>query len=125
MRTELASVPESTRLELQARSNSACTLPLAGVKTSVLSVSHISDSRATYPDLLKTALGRSFVMLRPDIQWKNPVMFTVEVGTIVSVLYTVAKAVQPAAYAPTLPYLIALDLWLFLTVLFANFAEAL
>jgi len=48
MRTELASVPESTRLELQARSNSACTLPLAGVKTSVLSVSHISDSRATF-----------------------------------------------------------------------------
>ena len=77
------------------------------------------------PDLLKTALVRSFIMLRPDIQWKNPVMFTVEVGTIVSILYTIAKVVNPGAYAPTLPYLIALDLWLFLTVLFANFAEAL
>ena len=43
------------------------------------------------PDLLKTALVRSFVMLRPDIQWKNPVMFTVEVGTVLSILYTVAK----------------------------------
>ena len=77
------------------------------------------------PDLLKTALVRSFIMLRPDIQWKNPVMFTVEVGTIVSFLYTVAKIANPGAYAPTIGYLIALDIWLFLTVLFANFAEAL
>src|ERR1700722_2354861 len=77
------------------------------------------------PELLKTALVRSFVMLRPDIQWKNPVMFTVEVGTVLSILYTVAKAVQPDAYAPTFMYLVALDVWLLLTVLFANFAEAL
>ena len=77
------------------------------------------------PELLKTALVRSLIMLRPDIQWKNPVMFTVEVGTFLSILYTVAKVVNPGAYAPTLPYLIALDVWLLLTVLFANFAEAL
>jgi K+-transporting ATPase ATPase B chain len=77
------------------------------------------------PDLLKTAFIRSLVMLRPDIQWKNPVMFTVEVGTIVSILYTVAKIIYPDAYAPTVWYLVALDIWLLLTVLFANFAEAL
>jgi K+-transporting ATPase ATPase B chain len=77
------------------------------------------------PDLLRTALVRALVMLRPDVQWKNPVMFTVEVGTVVSILYTVAKAVYPDAYAPTIWYLVALDVWLFLTVLFANFAEAL
>ncbi len=77
------------------------------------------------PELLKTALVRSLIMLRPDIQWKNPVMFTVEVGTFLSILYTVAKVFNPGAYAPTLPYLIALDVWLLLTVLFANFAEAL
>src|SRR5947209_930308 len=71
------------------------------------------------PDLLKVALWRSFVMLRPDILWKNPVMFVVEVGTALSILYTVAKVVNPAAYAPSLDYLIALDVWLFLTVLFA------
>jgi K+-transporting ATPase ATPase B chain len=58
------------------------------------------------------------------------VMFTVEMGAIVSIFYTIAKAIScaqghPEAYAPTLPYLIALDIWLFLTVLFANFAEAL
>jgi K+-transporting ATPase ATPase B chain len=76
------------------------------------------------PDLLKTALVQSFVMLRPDIQWKNPVMFVVEVGTVVSILYTFAKAFgYPSAAG--LGYLISLDIWLFLTVLFANFASAL
>src|SRR5215469_11457165 len=77
------------------------------------------------PDLLRTALKQSFVMLRPDIQWKNPVMFVVEVGTVLTLLYTVAKAVRPELYQPSLGYLIALDVWLFLTVLFANFASAL
>jgi K+-transporting ATPase ATPase B chain len=77
------------------------------------------------PDLLKAALRQSFVMLRPDIQWKNPVMFVVEVGTVLTLLYTVAKAINPGAYQPSLGYLIALDIWLFLTVLFANFASAL
>ena len=36
------------------------------------------------PDLLKAALEQAFVMLRPDIQWKNPVMFVVEVGTVLT-----------------------------------------
>jgi K+-transporting ATPase ATPase B chain len=77
------------------------------------------------PDLLKTALVRAFVMLRPDILWKNPVMFTVEVGTVLSVVYTVYKAADPGSTLASLGYLVALDVWLFLTVLFANFAEAL
>ncbi len=77
------------------------------------------------PDLLKTALKRAFVMLRPDILWKNPVMFTVEVGTILSIVYTIYKIVDPSSTLATLGYLISLDIWLFLTVLFANFAEAL
>ncbi|OWK46397.1 potassium-transporting ATPase subunit KdpB [Fimbriiglobus ruber] len=77
------------------------------------------------PDLLQAALARAFVMLRPDLMWKNPVMFTVEVGTVLSVVYTVYKVFVPASTHATLGYLIALDVWLFLTVLFANFAEAL
>jgi len=77
------------------------------------------------PELLKSALVRSFVMLRPDILWKNPVMFTVEIGTVLSILYTAYKIVDPGSTMATLGYLIALDVWLLLTVLFANFAEAL
>src|SRR5947209_13844167 len=77
------------------------------------------------PDLLKLALKRAFVMLRPDILWKNPVMFVVEVGTALSIVYTVVKAIDPTSTRATLGYLVQLDIWLFLTVLFANFAEAL
>src|SRR5262249_8663155 len=77
------------------------------------------------PDLLKSALVRAFVMLRPDILWKNPVMFTVEVGTVLSIVYTLYKVIDPASTLASLAYLVALDVWLFLTVLFANFAEAL
>jgi K+-transporting ATPase ATPase B chain len=77
------------------------------------------------PDLLRVALRQAVAMLRPDILWKNPVMFVVEVGTALSIVYTVVKAVNPDSTAAPLGYLIALDAWLLLTVLFANFAEAL
>src|SRR6478736_842249 len=77
------------------------------------------------PELLKTAFRQAFVMLRPDRMWKNPVMFVVEVGTVLSIIYTVVKVVNPASTLAGLGYLIALDVWLFLTALFANFAEAL
>ncbi|MDY3551535.1 potassium-transporting ATPase subunit KdpB [Gemmata sp. JC717] len=77
------------------------------------------------PDLLKSALVRAFVMLRPDLLWKNPVMFTVEIGTVLSIGYTGVKVFAPGSALASLGYLVALDVWLFLTVLFANFAEAL
>src|SRR5256885_5879785 len=77
------------------------------------------------PELLKTALYQAFIMLRPDIQWKNPVMFVVEVGTVLSLIYTIAVAAFGYQSQASVPYLIALDVWLFLTVLFANFASAL
>src|SRR6516165_2787744 len=77
------------------------------------------------PDLVRTAAVRALVMLRPDILWKNPVMFVVEVGTVLSIVYTIYKVIDPASTRATLGYLVALDVWLLLTVLFANFAEAL
>src|SRR5262249_8622009 len=73
------------------------------------------------PDLLKIALKQSFVMLRPDIQWKNPVMFTVEVGTILTIIFTIAALFNSA---PVI-YLLALRVWLVWRVLLANFASAL
>jgi potassium-transporting ATPase ATP-binding subunit len=76
------------------------------------------------PDLTKAALKQSFVMLRPDIQWKNPVMFVVEVGTVLSIIFTIRALLGYPSQAG-LRYLIALDVWLFLTVIFANFASAL
>ena len=76
------------------------------------------------PELLKAAVKRAFVMLRPDILWKNPVMFVVEVGAVLTTIYTIAVGFGYQSQAD-FGYLLALDIWLYLTVLFANFAEAL
>jgi K+-transporting ATPase ATPase B chain len=71
------------------------------------------------------ALKQAFAMLRPDVQWKNPVMFVVEVGALLTLLFILQRAFGGAkSYVPT-GYFIAVDVWLFLTVLFANFATAL
>ena len=71
-----------------------------------------------------SALKQSFVMLRPDIQWQNPVMFVVEVGALLTLAF-ILRAVFGAAAGPfSLGYFVALDIWLWLTVLFANFATA-
>jgi potassium-transporting ATPase ATP-binding subunit len=66
------------------------------------------------------ALKQAFVMLRPDVQWKNPVMFVVEVGAVLTFLF-----IFSATSAAVSHYFIALDAWLWATVLFANFATAL
>jgi potassium-transporting ATPase ATP-binding subunit len=76
-------------------------------------------------DLVKAALKQSFVMLRPDVQWKNPVMFVVEVGAVLTLLFVLRAAFGTSASQVPITYFIALDAWLFLTVIFANFATAL
>jgi K+-transporting ATPase ATPase B chain len=72
-----------------------------------------------------SAVKQSFVMLRPDIQWKNPVMFVVEVGAFLTLLYVLKTLFGAAESLVSTSYFVALDVWLFLTVLFANFATAL
>src|SRR6266851_547440 len=76
------------------------------------------------PELVRAALWRSVVMLRPDIQWANPVMFCVELGAVLTLLFAVAALLGQGGETPV-TYLLALDFWLWATVLFANFATAL
>lgn len=76
-------------------------------------------------ELFWYSLKRSFIMLRPDIQWSNPVMFVVEVGAILTLVFVINAAMGKSQLLVPLTYFIALDAWLFLTVLFANFATAL
>ncbi|MGA2082593.1 MAG: potassium-transporting ATPase subunit KdpB [Holophaga sp.] len=71
------------------------------------------------------ALKQAFKMLRPDLQWNNPVMFVVEVGAFLTLAYIIRDAVGTSLSLVPLTYFIALDVWLFLTVLFANFATGL
>jgi potassium-transporting ATPase ATP-binding subunit len=76
------------------------------------------------PALVKNATWQSFVMLDPRHMMKNPVMFLVEVGTLLTAIVTVQSIVNGAATG-LIVYQGALTLLLLITVLFANFAEAL
>jgi K+-transporting ATPase ATPase B chain len=75
--------------------------------------------------IVLTALRQSVVMLRPDVQWKNPVMFVVEIGAALTLLYIIQMALGLSSSVASIGYFIALDVWLWLTVLFANFATAI
>jgi len=77
------------------------------------------------PELVAPAIKEAFLMLRPDIQWRNPVMFVVEIGAALTFLFIVQAALGMSSSQVSTGYFIALDVWLWLTVLFANFATAL
>ncbi len=76
------------------------------------------------PALVQMATVRSFAMLDPRNMARNPVMFLVEVGWVLTSIIAVGSITAGAA-ASTIVYQIALAILLLLTVLFANFAEAL
>jgi K+-transporting ATPase ATPase B chain len=76
------------------------------------------------PGTVGPAIKQAFIMLRPDIQWKNPVMFVVEVGAFLTLLYLIQAFFGKSESQVSVGYFVALDIWLFLTVLFANFATA-
>jgi K+-transporting ATPase ATPase B chain len=73
------------------------------------------------PKILWPAIGQSFVKLDPRLLWRNPVMFVV---AIVSTLTTVLFIRDLLAGRPGLGFSLQINNWLWFTVLFANFAEA-
>ena len=77
----------------------------------------VAQARSLFdPEILRVALWGSVKKMAPQVQVKNPVMFVVLVGSVV----TLAEAiVHPGLFSWSI------TIWLFLTVLFANFAEAM
>src|SRR4051812_25228083 len=78
-------------------------------------MSNRSRSSIFDPALLQPAIVDSFRKLDPRVQWRNPVMFAVYVGAF---LTTAATLADPSSFN------LQITLWLWFTVLFANFAEA-
>src|SRR5262249_29388597 len=72
--------------------------------------------------ILSRAIVDSFRKLDPRVMVKNPVMFVVEVG---SVLTTIQLAWNAAHHSGHSAFGLQITLWLWFTVLFANFAEAM
>jgi K+-transporting ATPase ATPase B chain len=75
------------------------------------------------PALVRQALLDSFRKLSPRSQWRNPVMFMVWLGSVLTTLLCVAMAT--GHLAGSAGFTGTISLWLWFTVLFANFAEAL
>src|ERR1700689_4201590 len=74
------------------------------------------------PEIVKRATKESFVKLNPVLVAKNPVMFVVEVGAALTTIYVIKDALT---HAGNLLFGVQIALWLWFTVLFANFAEAM
>ncbi|MDI3272786.1 potassium-transporting ATPase subunit KdpB [Pseudomonas sp. MDT1-16] len=73
--------------------------------------------------LLFTACLDAFKKLLPQSQWKNPVMFVVYLGSILTTLLWFQSLVGKGEASSG--FILSITLWLWFTVLFANFAEAL
>ena len=74
--------------------------------------------------IVRRAVVESFVKLHPRAMIRNPVMFVVEVGSAFTTLLFVHAAATGRSEAPA-GFVFAISLWLWFTVLFANFAEAM
>ncbi|WP_080778304.1 potassium-transporting ATPase subunit KdpB [Chryseobacterium phocaeense] len=75
-------------------------------------------------DLVNEAIKQSFVKLNPKIMFKNPVMFLVEVGTVVMLIVSLFSLTGDRSQG-SFAYNFTVFIILFFTVLFANFAEAI
>ena len=86
---------------------------------------HPRVSKLFQKDLVAEALKDSFKKLNPAAMIKNPVMFVVEIGTFIMLVLSIYLLFRPDAVQGSFMYNLIITLILFLTVLFANFAEAL
>src|SRR6266536_1278159 len=82
-----------------------------------------SRSRPLFdPPIVKRAVGDALRKLNPRTMMKNPVMFVVEAGALMT---SVLWARDFATGAASAGFTLQITLWLWFTVLFANFAEAM
>jgi K+-transporting ATPase ATPase B chain len=75
------------------------------------------------PPIVRRALLDALRKLNPRHQWRNPVMFTVLVGSVLTTLIFVQSLSANSGESPW--FVLGVALWLWFTVLFANFAEAM
>ncbi|MEH7889560.1 potassium-transporting ATPase subunit KdpB [Elizabethkingia meningoseptica] len=75
-------------------------------------------------DLVNEAVKQSFVKLNPKIMFKNPVMFLVEIGTVVMFIVSLISLTGNTSQG-SFAYNFLVFIILLFTVLFANFAEAI
>lgn len=75
------------------------------------------------PTLVKPAIVDSFKKLAPQVQWRNPVMFVVYLGSLLTTALLIQALLSHSD--ASLGFIASVAIWLWFTVLFANFAEAM
>jgi K+-transporting ATPase ATPase B chain len=75
-------------------------------------------------EIVRPAVGESFRKLVPQHVIKNPVMFVVEIGSVITTLIWLRDLIAPTAGSQPLWFTFNVAFWLWFTVVFANFAEA-
>jgi K+-transporting ATPase ATPase B chain len=76
------------------------------------------------PEIVRPAVWESFRKLVPQHVIKNPVMFVVEIGSVLTTLILIRDLIAPTAGSQPLWFTFNVSFWLWFTVIFANFAEA-
>jgi K+-transporting ATPase ATPase B chain len=84
--------------------------------------SHVKAKPLSDRKLLLRAIADSFGKLNPRLMVKNPVMFVVEVGAVLTTIELVHDTMRHIGH---FSFGLQITLWLWFTVLFANFAEAM
>ncbi len=77
----------------------------------------------TDPNVIKTAIIAALGKLSPKTQLRNPVMFVVYIGSIITSIFWLQSLVKPGSEPGW--FILWIALWLWFTVLFANFAESM
>ncbi len=76
------------------------------------------------PSIVRPAIVESFKKLAPQLVAKNPVMFVVEIGSLLTTAIWLRDIISPSAHSAPTWFTLSVSVWLWFTVLFANFAEA-
>src|ERR1044071_6457129 len=76
------------------------------------------------PEIMRPAMWEIFRKLAPRHVIKNPVMFVVEIGSVLTTLILIRDLFAPTAGSQPLWFTFNVSFWLWFTVVFANFAEA-
>jgi len=75
------------------------------------------------PKLIRPALSEAIFKLSPVVQWRNPVMFVVYIGSLLTTVFWLRSLFDPADTSSN--FILSLSFWLWFTVLFSNFAESI
>src|SRR5689334_13577778 len=84
----------------------------------------LKDRSLFDPEIMRPAIWESFRKLAPQHVIKNPVMFVVEIGSVITTLIWLRDMIAPVPGSQPLWFTFNVSFWLWVTVVFANVAEA-